>query len=116
MSAARHAMLMRVLAAARHDFTFIIVGNLLALLRLEAGDIGHWRGMSAAVGIEGALAPRRLEQLEVTIPAAGRAGLLDAIRSASRLGREVCASIGGRLGEPWPEALAERVLLLYEGG
>ncbi|NTU79843.1 MAG: hypothetical protein HGA45_10640, partial [Chloroflexales bacterium] len=101
--------------AARHDFNFIIVGNLLALLRLEAGATGHWRGMSSAVGIEEAITSQRLEQLEAAIPAAGHDGLLKAIRSTAQLGHDVCVSLSRRLGEPWPEALAERVLRLYEG-
>lgn len=99
--------------AARHDFNFIIVGNLLALLRLEAGATGHWRGMSAAVGIEGAITHERLTQLEAAIPAVGHDGLLAAIWSTARLGHDVCVSVSRRLGEPWPEALAERVLHLY---
>jgi hypothetical protein len=100
--------------AARHDFTFVVVGNLCALLRLEAGAIEHWRGMSAAVGIEQAISLRRLEQLDATIPAPGRTGLLAALRRTARLGDEVCAVVSVQQGVAWPEALAQRVLTLYE--
>jgi len=100
--------------AARHDFTFIIVGNLCALLRLEAGATEHWRGKGAAVGIEQAISSRRLQQLDATIPIAGRAGLLAAIRRAAQVGYEVCTAVSARQGVPWPKELAQRVLTLYE--
>lgn len=47
--------------AARHDFNFIVVGNLLALLRLESGATKRWRGASAAVGIEDDISNQRLD-------------------------------------------------------
>lgn len=100
--------------AARHDFSFIIVGNLCALLRLEAGVTEHWRGMGAAVDIEQAISARRLQQLDETIPTAGRAGLLAAIQRAAQVGYEVCAAVSAREGVPWPKELAQRVLTLYE--
>jgi hypothetical protein len=99
--------------AARHDFTFIIVGNLCALLRLEAGATEHWRGLAAAVGIEQAISPRRLQQLDATIPAGGRASLIRAIQHAAQVGYEVCDAISQREGAPWPQELAQRVLTLY---
>ncbi len=99
--------------AARHDFTFIIVGNLCALLRLEAGATEHWRGLAAAVGIEQAISPRRLQQLDATIPAGGRASLIRAIQRAAQLGYAVCDTISQREGAPWPQELAQRVLTLY---
>lgn len=100
--------------AARHEFSFIIVGNLCALLRLEAGATEYWRGASAAVGIEQAISPRRLQQLDATIPAPGRSSLLVAIRRAAQVGYEVCAAVSNRQGVPWPKELAQRVLTLYE--
>lgn len=102
--------------AARHDFTFIIVGNLLALLRLEAGATERWRGNSAAAGIERAISAERLRQLEGAVPGEGRPALLDAIRRTARLGADVCEQVSGRLGVSWPSRLAERVLQLYEDG
>lgn len=100
--------------ATRHDFSCIVVGNLCALLRLEAGATDHWRGMGAAVGIAQAISPRRLQQLDATIPTPGRDGLLTAIRRAAQVGHEVCAAVSVRQGVSWPEALAQRVLRLYE--
>lgn len=100
--------------AARHDFNFIIVGNLLALLRLEAGATERWRGTSAAVGIEHVISAARLHQLEGTIPGAGHPALLAAIRRTASLGADVCEQVSRRIGVSWPRRLAERVLQLYE--
>jgi hypothetical protein len=100
--------------AARHDFTFVIVGNLCALLRLEADATEHWRGMGAAVGIEQVISARRLQQLDETIPGVGRAGLLAAIQRAAQVGYEVCAVVSERQGMPWPKELAQRTLTLYK--
>ncbi len=41
--------------AARYDFDCILLGNLHALLRLEAGSVARWRASSSAVGIEQAI-------------------------------------------------------------
>lgn len=74
--------------AARHDFNFITVGNLLALLRIEAGATERWRGTSAAVGVERAVSSERLQQLEATIPGPGRTALLRAVRQTAGFGSE----------------------------
>jgi lincosamide nucleotidyltransferase len=100
--------------AARYDFNFIVVGNLLALLRLEAGATERMRATSAAVGIEAALAPARRAALAALVPDATRAGLVEAFRAAIRLGRDVCATLSATHARPWPAELAARVAALYD--
>lgn len=95
--------------AARHDFDFAVLGNLFALLQLEAGAIDHWQGQSAAVGLEQALTPARLAQLEGCIAGPGMAGVQGALRAAARLGAEVCPAIAAHHAWPWPALLARRV-------
>ncbi|MCP4428432.1 MAG: aminoglycoside 6-adenylyltransferase [Chloroflexi bacterium] len=96
--------------AARHDFNFIVVGNLLALLRIEAGAVGRWRGSSAAVGIEKVLSEQRLAQLEQCIPGRGETAVPTALYHASILGRQVSAQIAQHNGWDWPHSLAEKVV------
>jgi hypothetical protein len=96
--------------AVRYDHNFIITGNLLALLRIEAGALGRWRGSSAAVGIERDIPARRLEQLDTCIPGRSNDDLKPVMLHSALLGREVCAEIARARGWDWPAALAERVL------
>jgi hypothetical protein len=103
----------RQLWAARFDFNFIVVGNMLALLRLEAGATERLRGSSAAVGIEGALAPERLRALDALVPGQTCVSLVQSFRAAIRLGRDVCAQLSAARGWPWPAELATRVAALY---
>lgn len=100
--------------AARHDFNFIIMGNLLALLRLECGAVDRWRGASAAAGIEQVVSAERLNQLNHTIPGPDPADLADALARAASLGYAVSANIAGQHGWPWPAALADRVLTVLD--
>lgn len=95
--------------AARHDFNFVIMGNLLALLRLECGAIEHWRGRAAAVGIEQVIAPERLRQLNECIPDSGSDALLNVMRHTAQLGHAVCQNIHQQHGWTWPVRLAQRV-------
>lgn len=105
-----HTQLLRGrLWAARHDFNFVIVGNLLALLRLEAGAVEHWQGSSAAVGIEQALSPERLTRLEACIPGPGIDELHRVLSDAALLSHEVCASIATQHRWDWPHRLSQRV-------
>lgn len=96
--------------ATRFDYNAIVLGNLLGLLRLEAGALGRWRAAGAAAGIERVLSPLRLPQLDACVPGPTDADLARALRRAARLGRQVCAAIAAREGWPWPEALAEKTL------
>ena len=100
--------------AARYDFNFIIVGNLMALLRLEAGATTRFRATSAAVNIERDITPERLAQLDELIPGRDTEQLQETFLKAIRLGREVCAVLSAREGWPWPEELAARVAALYQ--
>jgi hypothetical protein len=95
--------------AARYEFNSIVIGNLLALLRLEAGATERWRASSAATAIEQALSPERRAQLDACTPGADLAGLLEAMRRTAQLGHVLCAGIAGRHGWPWPEALARQI-------
>ena len=103
--------------AARHDFNFVIMGNLLALLRLECGATERWRGSAAATGIEQVLSPQRLAQLSGCIPAPGPSALLDTMRHTAYLGEAACRALSQQHGWPWPEELARQVhQVLNEAG
>lgn len=105
-----HAKLMREQHwAARHDFNFIIMGNLLALLRIESGSLERWRGSSPAVDIEKVISKQRLAQLNQCIPGAAMRDLKPAMFQAASLGCEVCAELAQKHGWDWPASLAEKV-------
>lgn len=99
--------------AARYDFNFIIVGNLMALLRLEAGATTRLRATSAAVQIEQDISPARLAQLDTLIPGTDIASLKQAFVRACELGQATCAATSARAGWPWPAELATRVAVLF---
>lgn len=105
-------LLRRQWPVARHEYTAIVLGNLAALLRLEAGATERWRNSSAMQGIEQALAPARLAQLERCFADADPADLPRAFGAATRLARDVCRAIGARHGWAWPAELADRVVAL----
>lgn len=96
--------------AARHDFNFIITGNLLALLRIECGAVSRWRGSSASAGIEKVLSAERLEQLNRCIPGPSETDLKSALFRAASLGHEVSESIAQKHSFGWPVSLAKKVL------
>jgi hypothetical protein len=100
--------------AARHDFNFVIVGNLLALLRIEAGAIDHWRGASAAVGIEEVISGERLAQLDDCIPGRGATAVHTAMHHAAIIGHQTCTQIAQQTGWDWPETLAEKILKMLK--
>lgn len=106
-----HAKLMREQHwVARHEFNFIIMGNLLALLRIESGVLGRWRSSSPAVAIEKVISPQRLAQLNQSIPGPMLHDLKPAMFQAAILGHEVCIQIAQKHGWDWPVSLAEKVL------
>lgn len=110
-----HAKLMREQHwAARHDFNFIIMGNLLALLRIESGALQRWRGSSPAVDIEKVISPSRLAQLNQCIPGPEMRDLKPAMFQAASLGCAVCVEIAQKHGWDWPALLAEKVLGVLE--
>ena len=99
--------------AARFDFNFIITGNLIALLRMEAGATARFRSTSAAVDIERDIAPARLAQLRALIPGEDAASLRQAFVRAIVLTRQVCEALATRHNWPWPEQLADRLTALF---
>ena len=100
--------------AARYDFNCIITGNLHALLRIESGALERFRAQSSAVGIEQAVTPARLAQLDECVPAEDPSLLVRSFVNAARLGFEVCEAIATRHGWTWPKELAERTLALLD--
>jgi hypothetical protein len=94
---------------ARHELNTLVLGNLLALLRLEANAVERWQVLNAAVGIEDVLTPGRLAQLNACIPSAADDTLPAALRAAVDLGAEVCAALAARYGRTWPEVVARRM-------
>ncbi len=100
--------------AARYEFNTIVLGNLLALLRLESGATERWRATIAASAIEQVLTSERQAQLDACIPGADPRSLLGAMCEAARLGRAVCAAMAENHGWSWPEALAGQLEALLE--
>lgn len=100
--------------AARYDFNCILLGNLHALLRIEAGSIDRWRASSSALAIEQAISVDRLEQLNACIPEAGVEGLRRAFVNAAQLSYDVCVRTATANGWSWPQRLAERILVILE--
>jgi hypothetical protein len=96
--------------AARHDYGCILLGNLHALLRLEAGEVARWRASSSAVSIEQVITRERLGQLNSCIPGEGAEGLRRAFLNAARLAYEVCMVTARANDWRWPQRLAERTL------
>ena len=96
--------------AARYELTAIVTGLLHALLRFESGAVERWRAAESAVGIERAVSPRRLVQLDACIPGAGMDSIHRALLNAASFGRDVCADIATTRGWPWPEHMAAHVL------
>jgi lincosamide nucleotidyltransferase len=99
---------------ARHDFNFIIVGNLMALLRIEANAVDRWRGSEASVAIEDEISRERLSQLDKFVPEPGIESLRNLMTEASLFGYEVCESISSNFGWEWPKQLGDRVLEVFE--
>ena len=100
--------------AVRYDFNAIMLGNLLALLRLEVGATERWRSSSAAVAIEQVLSPERQAQLDSCIAGRSTSELQYAMRQAVQLGQQVCESIRAKQKWPWPHRLAERLISLLD--
>lgn len=98
--------------AARYDYNFMVLGNLVGLLRLEAKAVERWRATSAATAVEQVLSAGRMAQLEACIPERGEAGLRMAFRAAAQLGYDVSAALATTHTWPWPQQLAERVLAI----
>lgn len=99
----------------RWNITFVLTGNLCALLRLESGATARWAASDAASGIESAISPERLSRLDGCVPGPDPTTLLPAFRAIVDLGADVCAAVASHLGVVWPEELAaEMQALLHE--
>jgi hypothetical protein len=96
--------------AARYDFDCILLGNLYALLRLEAGKVARWRASSLAYGIQQAISAERLERLRSCLPGPESAELRRAFFNAALLAYEVSDATARANHWDWPQRLAERTL------
>lgn len=93
----------------RWNITFVLTGNLCALLRLESGAVDRWSAADAASGIEQAVSPERLRQLNRCIPSSNPESLLPTLRAIIDLGTEVCTSISDQHQVSWPHGLATQL-------
>lgn len=100
----------------RFDLDFIMMGSLMALLRLEAGRVDRWRASDAAANIERDISPGRLDQLNACIPGPAPADLAPALQRIFQLGRDVSAAAAARYQRPWPAELAGRLVALANAG
>ncbi|MGI8485603.1 MAG: hypothetical protein ACR2OU_15245 [Thermomicrobiales bacterium] len=86
----------------RFDISFIMFGNLMALLRLEAGKIDRWRAADAAAGIEDDISVERLAALNACIPDATPESLSRSLAAIIRLGAEATSGAAARYQRKWP--------------
>jgi hypothetical protein len=96
---------------AQHEFTAIMLANLAALLRLEAGATERWRNSSAVQGIEQAVSTARAAAFAECF-VRGEADIERAFVAAVRLAQSACQSIASRHGWLWPTELAAQVVAL----
>lgn len=96
----------------RFDISFMMFGNLMALLRLEAGRIDRWRAADAAAGIEGDISAERLAALNACIPDADPESLGRSLAAIVRLGAEATAGAANRYQRSWPQELAAQMIAL----
>ena len=90
----------------RWNITFVLTGNLCALLRLESGSTERWLASDAASGIERAISADRLARLNRCIPGPDETSLLPALREIVELGADACEVLAARHGVDWPSNLA----------
>ena len=96
---------------AQHEFTAIMLANLAALLRLEAGATERWRNSSAVQDIEQAVSTARAAAFAECF-VRGEADIERAFVAAVRLAQSACQSIASRHGWLWPTELAAQVVAL----
>lgn len=94
--------------SARNDFHALVLNNLMALLRIEAGTTGHWQASNPADGIEEEIGEERLARLKECIPDRDERDLQRAIHLTAEFGAEVCTQICLSNGWKWPKTLAEQ--------
>lgn len=95
----------------RFDLEFIMHGNLMALLSLEAGEVDRWTASDAAADIERDISPERLAVLNACIPTPDSGSLAPSLARIICLGAIASSSAAERYGRPWPEALAARQMI-----
>ncbi len=96
----------------RFDISFIMHGNLMAILRLEAGRTERWTASDAAANIERDVSAERLAALNGCIPTPDPASLASALARIVRLGALASAGAAERFNQSWPEELARRMIEL----
>jgi len=96
----------------RFDISFIMHGNLMAILRLEAGRIERWTAADAAADIERDISDERLAALNACIPTPDPASLAPALGRIVQLGALASAGAAARYDQAWPEELARRMIEL----
>lgn len=102
--------------AGRHEFNFIIIGNLAALLRLECDAVERWGGSSALAGLERVLSPTRLAQLDACIVGRSQKSIQEAMLASAELGYEVSGAIAQAHNLPWPDVLAREIVAMLQKG
>lgn len=98
----------------RFDIDFIMHGNLMALLRMEAGKVERWTASDAAADIERDISPERLAALNACISTPDPESLAPSLARIIRLGAAASTAGAARYSLPWPDALAERMIALTE--
>lgn len=98
----------------RFDIDFIMHGNVMALLRMEAGKTDRWTSSDAAADIERDISPERLAALNACIPTPDPESLAPSLARIIRLGAIASAGAAERYDRPWPEDLAQRMIALTE--
>lgn len=93
----------------RWSITVVLTGNLCSLLRLESGAVERWSASDAASGIEHAISPARLEQLNRCVPSASPGSLLPAFSAMIDLGIDVFESLSDQHRVPWSDDLAAQM-------
>ena len=94
---------------ARWEFNLVIIANLTALMRLESGNLERFRASHAVDGIETAVSPERLTQLNQLIPEKGMDEIIRVMHQAIAVGYDVCQAIEQKVGWQWPEKLAQQI-------
>jgi lincosamide nucleotidyltransferase len=95
---------------AREAFNVSVMGNLMALLKMEVGAYERWLASNASWKLEQVISTERLMQLEQCVPVAGSQGLHQALITSAKLGRDVCASIAAQHSWQWPNSLADETI------
>jgi lincosamide nucleotidyltransferase len=95
---------------AHWELQVVLVGNLLGLLRLEAGAVERWRGSGPAHRASDELPPERLAEVEAALPKGlDPLELRCSMLALANLARRACGALSAREGWDWPEELADRI-------